>query len=38
MKENSTIEWDEGGKIGNKNKLIVTYIPQVQGNANKQHT
>ena len=23
-KKNTTIEWDDGGKIGNKNKLILT--------------
>ena len=25
-KKNATIEWDDGGKIGNKNKLILTEI------------
>ena len=25
-KKNTTIEWDDGGKIGNKNKLILTEI------------
>ena len=30
-KENPSIEWDDGGKIGNKNKLILTEIfPSVQ--------
>ena len=25
-KKNATIEWDDGGKIGNKNTLILTEI------------
>ena len=27
-KENTTIEWDDGGKIGNKIKLILTLSKQ----------
>jgi hypothetical protein len=26
IKKNTTIEWDDGGKIGNKNKFIQTEI------------
>jgi hypothetical protein len=30
-KKNTSIEWDDGGKISNKNKLILTEIfPSVQ--------
>jgi hypothetical protein len=33
MESNTTIEWDDGGKIGNKNKLILTeifpYVPEM---------
>ena len=25
--KNTTTEWDDGGKIGNKNKLILTNLP-----------
>ena len=38
LKKNTTIEWDDGGKIGNKNKLIPrVWIPVLHNLFSKQN-